>query len=80
MVTKDVPANTIVAGTPAKPIGSIESYKEKLMALWNQQKPKDYFEGFEDGRACTPEQIHQMKLRYSGILRSHLTNLFWKSE
>ena len=29
VITKDVPENTVVAGIPAKPIGTFEEYKEK---------------------------------------------------
>jgi len=37
IVTKDVPANTIVAGNPAVKIGTVDEYQKKLVKLQNSQ-------------------------------------------
>lgn len=42
VVIKDVPANTIVMGVPARPFGSIEKYKEKCIARWEAQRPRNF--------------------------------------
>ena len=49
VVTKDVPPNTVVAGCPAKPLCSLETYKQKIIATWNEQRPDGYFADLKDG-------------------------------
>lgn len=47
VVTKDVPANTVVAGIPAQKLCSIEEYKEKCVKRWkalNLQGPRETWE------------------------------------
>lgn len=39
LVITDVPPNTIVAGVPARPFGSLERYREKCLQRWAQQRP-----------------------------------------
>jgi len=41
VVISDVPANTIVMGIPARPLGSVDKYKEKCIARWAVQQPPD---------------------------------------
>lgn len=38
VVTKDVPANTVVAGNPAKFIKTIEEYKKDILEEWKREK------------------------------------------
>ncbi|MCE7699521.1 MAG: acyltransferase [Methanobacterium paludis] len=47
VVSKNVPPNTIVAGVPAKVIGSTEEYKKKCLIKWKSQNlngPKEKWE------------------------------------
>lgn len=41
VVISDVPANTMVIGVPARPLGSVIKYKEKCAAQWAVQRPSD---------------------------------------
>ena len=40
VVSKDVPPNTVVAGVPAKIVGSTEDYKKKCLKKWESQNLK----------------------------------------
>lgn len=41
VVITDVPPNMIVMGVPARPLGSVEKYKEKCVERWREQRPPD---------------------------------------
>jgi len=71
VVISDVPPNTIVMGVPARPIGSVEKYKEKCIALWNEQKPSDVI--IESGRNWWNSKHYKLNREK---LRLHLVNLF----
>jgi acetyltransferase-like isoleucine patch superfamily enzyme len=43
VVITDVPPNTIVMGIPARPFGSVDKYREKCIARWQEQRPPDAF-------------------------------------
>lgn len=76
IVTKDVPENTIVAGIPAKPIMSLNEYKEKVLKIWEKQKPPGYFQDIDYGRKYSPAFIEKLKRRDMKILRDHLISLY----
>jgi len=76
VVTKDVPTGTIVAGSPAKKISTIEEYRKKAVKIWEKQKPQKYFQGMEKGRPYPPEYIQQIKNRDYQLLKAHLLEFF----
>lgn len=41
VVITDIPANTIAIGVPARPFGSVDKYKEKMIERWHVQRPAD---------------------------------------
>lgn len=41
VVITDVPPNTIAIGVPARPFGSVDKYKEKMVERWRIQRPPD---------------------------------------
>lgn len=77
VVTKDVPPNTVVGGCPAKPIGSLEDYRRKVIANWARQKPDGYLTDLQDGIRYSPEVIQACKTRDWNILRHHLERALW---
>lgn len=77
VVTKDVLPNTIVAGNPARIIFSFEEYKEKVIRIWREQKPQNYFKNINDGVRYSPAYIQQIKNRDMELLKEHLTKKFW---
>jgi len=78
LVTKNVSPNTVVGGNPAKVICSIDIYKEKLLKLWERQKPSGYFSEFKDGMKYSAKDIENAKKRDNALLKEHLTELFQK--
>jgi acetyltransferase-like isoleucine patch superfamily enzyme len=77
VVTKNVPANSVVAGNPARVVETVAEYREKVLRTWEKQRPQDYFEGLEDGGKYPPAFIQQMKFKEVGKLREHLINVCW---
>lgn len=71
-VISDVPANTVVMGVPARPIGSTGKYVEKCVERWAKQRPPDMI--LEAGKDWWHSK-HYAKNRER--LREHLTHLFW---
>jgi carbonic anhydrase/acetyltransferase-like protein (isoleucine patch superfamily) len=76
VVTKDVLAETVVAGNPAKFICSIEEYKKKVLAVWKDQKPVNYLNQLTKERKYSPKEINQMKEQELDVLYAHLDRLF----
>lgn len=77
VVTKDVPPNTVVAGCPAKPLCSLDAYKQKVMTAWQRQRPDGYFSDLKDGVRYSATHIHACKLRDQALLRRHLERTLW---
>lgn len=77
VVTKDVPPGMVVAGNPASVVSDIDSYREKILCLWEQQKPLAYLKDLKDGMAYTPKVIQAAKKRDMHHLEEHLSMLFW---
>ncbi len=77
VVTKDVPPNTVVAGCPARPICSTSQYKEKVLRVWEQQRPPGYLLSLKDGVRYPPIYIQHLKEREGETLRRYLTLKFW---
>lgn len=76
VVTKDVPPETVVAGNPAKAICSLSEYREKVLNVWNKQKPPGYLDDLKDYAKYSPSVIYQAKMRDKCLLESHLINLY----
>lgn len=71
VVISDVPPNTIVVGVPARPLGSVDKYREKSLERWKAQRPQDVV--LEPGETWWNSK-HFAENREK--LRRHLTQLF----
>lgn len=71
VVTSDVPPNALVLGSPARPFGSIDRYREKCIQRWAAQRPPEVV--IEPGETwwSTPHLIYNREL-----LRQRLLVLF----
>ena len=75
VVITDIPPNSIAIGVPARPMGSVEKYREKCLARWQTQKPDDVI--IEKGASWWNSAHYE---EYARKLQEHLTNLFWSGE
>jgi acetyltransferase-like isoleucine patch superfamily enzyme len=71
VVISDVPADTIVMGVPARPMGSTTKYKEKCIERWKLQRPPDAT--IEPGATWWTSKNYATN---RALLRAHLTQLF----
>jgi acetyltransferase-like isoleucine patch superfamily enzyme len=71
VVISNVPPNTIVMGVPARPIGSIEKYREKCLERWAAQQPPDVL--IEPGATWWNSKNYEDNRKR---LRRHLLKLF----
>lgn len=55
VVTKDIPDNTVVAGVPAKAIGTFKQYEEKI-DLIKSGKKRRYWSDLEKMHSCNPRK------------------------
>lgn len=80
VVTKDIPANTVVAGNPARVISTLDDYIAKIRKTWEMQKPSGYMSELKSTIEATPITIHQLKQRDYEILKAHLMDYFNNEE
>ncbi|HCU07032.1 MAG TPA: acyltransferase [Holosporales bacterium] len=80
VVTKDIPANSIAGGIPAKVIGNAEDYFEVARKIWEEQKPEGYCKEMQDGVYYSPGVFTSLRTQphYQEMLRKHLEKLFWE--
>jgi len=79
VIIKDVPANVVVGGNPAKFTKTIEQYEKEILDGWDEQKPQGYFED-ENGRSrCSSEQIQKLKDKDRSLLVGHLKKMLINS-
>lgn len=79
IVTKDVPPGTVVAGNPAREISTFDALKEKMINIWNQQKPPGYLSDLHEGTVYHPKKIQKTKQRDKEMLEEHLIAHFRKN-
>lgn len=71
LVISDVPPDTVVAGIPARPFGSIGKYREKCIQRWAEQRPP--------AAVVEPGETWWNSRHYAdnrNLLREHLLELF----
>lgn len=77
IVTKDVPPNTVVAGSPAREVSTLEEYRAKLMRIWERQRPSNgYLEDLKAGQYYPSAYIQRRRAETWSQPRAHLERLF----
>lgn len=71
VVISDVPPNSVVVGVPARPLGSVDKYREKCIERWKMQRPPDVI--LEPGETWWNSKHFMENLEK---LRRHLLQLF----
>ncbi len=79
IVTKDVPPNSIAAGAPARVVGNIEDFYQKIKKNWEFQKPPGYMNEIIEGKTYTRRELNEINQlpKNKVLLRNHLTKFFW---
>ncbi len=72
MVTKDVRPGTVVAGNPAREISTVDALREKIIRIWEEQKPPGYLSDLQEGTVYNPRKIQQAKQRDKEMLEQYL--------
>jgi acetyltransferase-like isoleucine patch superfamily enzyme len=75
VVITDIPPDSIVMGIPARVFGSVDKYKEKCIARWNEQFSPDCV--IEEDRDWWNSR-HYKENREK--LKKHLIRLFWENK
>jgi acetyltransferase-like isoleucine patch superfamily enzyme len=71
VVINSIPPDVIALGVPARPIASVDKYKEKCIERWQVQKPPDV--RIESGETWWNSKYYHDNLIF---LREHLRKLF----
>jgi acetyltransferase-like isoleucine patch superfamily enzyme len=82
VVSKSIPPDSIAAGVPARVIGNMEDFYQKIKKVWEVQKPEGYMSELELGKIYSRQYINQINQKPENreLLRKHLTRLFWGKE
>lgn len=73
VVISDIPSDCIAIGVPARPFGSVQKYREKCLARWQEQRPANII--IEEGANWwSSAHFHENVIN----LRDHLIELFWQ--
>lgn len=75
VVISDIPENTVAIGVPARAFGSLDKYKEKCLARWQEQCPPDYV--IENGETWWDSKHYEGN---RAKLKNHLIKLFWGND
>jgi acetyltransferase-like isoleucine patch superfamily enzyme len=77
VVISNIPPNSIAMGVPARVLTSIEAYKKKTIARWNEQKLPPQYYAYEESRGWRQLKKHK---EYREKIKEHLIRLFWNKK